>query len=299
MARETANRRKNQTQKKKTGPLPIFAMLLFLGGAAVFWYPAVSNFFAERHQIKVIEKYQEDVANMNAEELKEEWRKAEEYNKSLSDELVHDPFEEGSGSDLPHNYTEVLNLAGDGVMGYLEIPRIAIKLPIYHGTDEEVLEKGVGHIESTSLPIGGEGQHAALTGHRGLPSAELFTRLDEMKEGDFFYIHVLDETLAYKVDQIKTILPTEFSEIQRVQGEDLVTLITCTPYGENTHRLLVRGHRTEYVPEEKEKIEAADFDFDGMDGRLRLMRLVLGGILLLMAVTLLILLCRKPKERRP
>ncbi len=148
---------------------------------------------------------------------------------------------------LPDNYEEVLNISGDGVMGYVEIPKINVYLPIYHGTGEDVLEKGAGHLEMTALPIGGENRHPVISAHRGLPSAELFTRLDEMETGDQFYIHVLDRTLAYEVDQIEVIEPEELSLLQPEEDKDLVTLLTCTPYAVNTHRLLVRGIRIPYT----------------------------------------------------
>lgn len=170
-----------------------------------------------------------------------------DYNENLSGDPVKDPFVRGSGYALPENYDDVLNV--DGVMGYIEIPKIGVKLPIYHGTSEEVLERGAGHIESTALPIGGAYRHSVISGHRGLPSAELFTRLDEMELGDIFFIHVLGQRLAYEVDQITTIEPTELDSIMPIPDRDLVTLLTCTPYGINSHRLLVRGSRTEYVPE--------------------------------------------------
>lgn len=227
---------------------PIAAGLaLFLGGAAVFFYPTVSNYLNQKNQAEVVQNYEQTVAEQDADQLAEEWAKAEEYNENLAGDPVHDPFVPGSGYALPQNYLDVLNV--DGVMGRITIPKIDVDLPIYHGTDAETLEKGVGHMESTSLPIGGEYRHAVLTGHRGLPSAELFTRLDELEPGDQFYIHVLDATLAYEVDQISTVEPDQLDQLVALPGEDYVTLVTCTPYGVNTQRLLVRGTRVPYVPE--------------------------------------------------
>lgn len=247
---------KEISRKEKTKcAAPFLAVLLFLAGAGIFLYPAVSNYFAQRRQLSDIVDYQENVDAKSREELEAEWEKAETYNENLAGDPVKDPFIPGSGYALPQNYMEVLDI--DGIMGYIEIPKISVMLPIFHGTSEEALEKGVGHIESTALPIGGQFRHCVLTGHRGLPSAELFTRLDEMEKGDIFYIHVLDKNLAYEVDQIKTVLPTELGDIQAVPGQDLVTLITCTPYGVNTHRLLVRGSRTEYAPPETDGKDAA------------------------------------------
>lgn len=230
------------------------AVALFFGGAAVFCYPAVSNYLNQKNQAQVVQNYEQAVAGQDEDFLAEEWAKAEEYNENLAGDPVHDPFVPGSGYALPDNYMDVLNL--DGVMGRITIPKIDVDLPIYHGTDAETLEKGVGHIEATSLPIGGEYRHAVLTGHRGLPSAELFTRLDELEQGDRFYIHVLDATLAYRVDQILTVEPQELENLVAEPGQDYVTLVTCTPYGINTHRLLVRGTRVPYVPEEEQTAQA-------------------------------------------
>ncbi|MGI5906910.1 MAG: class C sortase [Candidatus Pararuminococcus gallinarum] len=276
---------------------PVLAAVLFLAGAAIFLYPTVSNYLAEKNQAVVVQDYEQAVQENNAEALEEEWQKAEAYNENLAGDPVKDPFVPGSGYALPENYSEVLNV--DGVMGYVEIPQISVMLPIYHGTTEEVLEKGVGHIESTALPIGGEYRHTVLTGHRGLPSAELFTRLDELEEGDIFLIHVLGETLAYKVDQIKTVLPTELEDIQAVKGMDLATLLTCTPYGINTHRLLVRGQRTEYVPEEvaAQAESTAGLLASRLDVRLQYIGIAL-GLLLLLILVILLLVWRIRKARR-
>lgn len=230
------------------------ALALFVGGAAVFCYPAISNYLNQKNQSRVVQTYEETVAAQDDALLAEEWAKAEEYNENLAGDPVHDPFVPGSGYALPDNYLDVLNI--DGVMGRITIPKIGVNLPIYHGTDAETLEKGVGHIESTSLPIGGAYRHAVLTGHRGLPSAELFTRLDELEPGDQFYLHVLDATLAYQVDQILTVEPQELETLVAEPGQDYVTLVTCTPYGINTHRMLVRGTRVPYVPEAEESTQA-------------------------------------------
>lgn len=230
------------------------ALTLFLGGAAVFCYPAISNYLNQKNQTRVVQHYEQTVTALDDALLAEEWAKAEEYNENLAGDPVHDPFVPGSGYALPDNYLDVLNI--DGVMGRITIPKIGVDLPIYHGTDAETLEKGVGHIESTSLPIGGEYRHAVLTGHRGLPSAELFTRLDELEPGDQFYLHVLDATLAYQVDQILTVEPQELETLVAEPGQDYVTLVTCTPYGINTHRMLVRGTRIPYVPEAEQSTQA-------------------------------------------
>lgn len=243
-------------EKRITDKITLIVSILFiLIGTIIFLYPTVSNYLAEKNQVEIIREYEEMVVQIDENQINEEMQKAKTYNENLSGEPVHDPFVEGSGYALPENYTEVLNLAKDGVMAYIEIPKISVYLPIYHGTSNEVLEKGVGHIQSTSIPIGGISTHSVLTGHTGLPSAELFTRLDELVVGDIFYIHVLNEVLTYKIYETKVILPDEIDELQITSGRDLVTLVTCTPYGVNTHRLLVKAERTEYeeyVTDEKE-----------------------------------------------
>lgn len=242
-------------KKKKNLWVLLASLLIFAVGAGIFLYPAVSNMLAERNQRSVIHSYQAAVDQTDQEQLDAAWQEAEEYNENLAGDPVHDPFVMGSGYVLPDNYEEVLNLNGDGVMGYIEIPKIGVYLPIYHGTSEEVLEEGAGHLEATALPIGGVNRHPVISAHRGLPSAELFTRLDEMEIGDVFYIHVLDRTLAYQVDQIETIVPEDLALLTPEKDKDLVTLLTCTPYAVNTHRLLVRGIR---IPYEEESAENTD-----------------------------------------
>ena len=243
-------------EKRITDKITLIVSILFiLIGTIIFLYPTVSNYLAEKNQVEIIREYEEMVVQIDENQINEEMQKAKTYNENLSGEPVHDPFVAGSGYALPENYKEVLNLSEDGVMAYIEIPKISVYLPIYHGTSNEVLEKGVGHIQSTSIPIGGISTHSVLTGHTGLPSAELFTRLDELDIGDIFYIHVLNEVLTYKIYETKVILPDDIDELQITSGKDLVTLVTCTPYGVNTHRLLVKAERTEYeeyVTDEKE-----------------------------------------------
>ena len=243
-------------EKRITDKITLIVSILFiLIGTIIFLYPTVSNYLAEKNQVEIIREYEEMIVQIDENQINEEMQKAKTYNENLSGEPVHDPFVAGSGYALPENYKEVLNLSEDGVMAYIEIPKISVYLPIYHGTSNEVLEKGVGHIQSTSIPIGGISTHSVLTGHTGLPSAELFTRLDELDIGDIFYIHVLNEVLTYKIYETKVILPDDIDELQITSGKDLITLVTCTPYGVNTHRLLVKAERTEYeeyVTDEKE-----------------------------------------------
>lgn len=235
-----------KVENKTDKILLVIALILILGGCCIFLYPNVSNYFAEKNHVEAIREYERLIEDIDEETINNEWQKAKTYNENLSGEPVHDPFVEGSGYALPENYKEVLNISEDGIMAYIEIPKINVYLPIYHGTSNEVLEKGVGHIESTSVPIGGESTHSVLTGHTGLPSAELFTKLDELTVGDIFYIHVLNEVLTYQIYETKVILPDKIDELQISSGNDFITLVTCTPYGVNSHRLLVKAERTEY-----------------------------------------------------
>lgn len=235
-------------QHSKRFPQTLAGAALVVIGLLIMAYPAISNYLSELHASSVIVDYEQSVAQYAPEVLEHARAEAVEYNENLAGDPVHDPFVPGSGYALPENYEQVLNLAGDGVMGYIEIPAISVQLPIYHGSSEEVLAKGVGHIEQTALPIGEVGRNPVLTAHRGMPQAELFSRLDELKIGDEFYITVLDEVMAYRVDDISVIEPDEMAKLSAHAGHDYVTLATCTPYGVNTHRLLVRGERCPYDP---------------------------------------------------
>lgn len=227
-------------------------ILIFMIGAGIFLYPTIANSLALYQQSSVIYNYDTKLSESRQEEIDEAWSDAVIYNDNLAGDPVHDPFVPNSGYALPDNYLNVLNLSGDGVMGYIKIPQIDVELPIYHGTTDEVLKKGAGHIEGTSLPIGGNFRHSVISGHRGLPSAELFSDLDELSVGDEFYIRVLDKDIAYKIDQIETVDPKDINKyISAEEGKDMVTLMTCTPYGINTHRLLIRGVRTDYVQEDE------------------------------------------------
>ena len=284
-------------KKKKNLWMPLASLLIFAVGAGIFLYPAVSNYLAERNQRKVIRSYRAAVENQDQGTLDAAWAEAEEYNENLAGDPVHDPFVLGSGYVLPDNYQEVLNVNGDGVMGYIEIPKIGVYLPIYHGTSEETLQKGAGHLEATALPVGGLNRHPVISAHRGLPSAELFTRLDEMKIGDIFYIHVLDRTLAYQVDQIETIVPEDLAFLRAEEGKDLVTLLTCTPYAVNTHRLLVRGERIPYEEDaglsETETVVEADHSWF-KEYRLAIFL----GLAALVILILAVLLGRRAVKRR-
>ena len=289
--------REKQRRKHKKKPWILLApLLIFAAGAGIFLYPAISNLLAEKRQEGVIQTYQAKVEKIDEKSMRAVWEEAQKYNENLAGDPVHDPFIVGSGYVLPENYSQVLNLNGDGVMGYVEIPKINVYVPIYHGTDEEVLKKGAGHLEATALPIGGNYTHSVISAHRGLPSAELFTRLDEMEKGDLFYIHVLDEVLAYEVDQIEVIEPQDLEFLTPVEGRDLVTLLTCTPYAVNTHRLLVRGSR---VPYEETQNVNDKIKMDLETNRSWIYIYVLGAILGMILIFILILhLWRKKRKRR-
>ncbi len=236
-------------------------VLLFLVGLSILLYPTVSNMWNTYRDSQLISNYSSSVSSDgNSEKLDSMWKAAEEYNKKIKQESVPDAFSIRDG-ETDEEYESLLNLNGDGMMGYVEIPVIDQSIPIYHYTTEETLEKGAGHLFGSSLPVGGESTHAIISAHRGLPSAKLFTDLNLVEEGDVFYLHVLDQTLAYEVDQILTVLPDETESLGITEGEDYVTLITCTPYAVNTHRLLVRGHRIAY--EEAKEIEKTEEKISG------------------------------------
>lgn len=216
-------------------------VLVFLSGLGLLLYPTVSNLWNSRHTGKVITQYTREVTSLDRENIREMLEQARDYNTKL--------FQEGRGfevSDAENSlYNRLLNTDGNGIMGYVEIPKIRCKLPIYHGTEEESLVNGTGHLEWSSLPVGGESTHSVISGHRGVPSARLFTDIDRLVEGDVFSLHVLGNTLNYEVDQILVVLPEELETLRIEEGKDYCTLVTCTPYGVNTHRLLVRGHRVD------------------------------------------------------
>ena len=241
-------------KKKKGNYITLLLFLILLAGLSLLLYPSVSDYWNSLHQTRAIATYAEEVANLNQDQYDEIWAAAESYNASLTDRgnayLLSDAQKE--------EYQQLLNVSGLGVMGYIEIPSIDCSLPIYHGTEESVLQIAVGHLEWSSLPVGGESTHCVLSGHRGLPSAKLFTNLDKLREGDIFLLRILDEVLTYEVDQILIVEPQEVGALQIVEGQDYCTLVTCTPYGINTHRLLVRGHRIDNVEEAKTVRVTAD-----------------------------------------
>ena len=230
---------------KKKHISTIIIALIFLAGLGFLLYPTVSNLWNRAHQSRAIATYTKQVEKLDDSQNKEMLKAARKYNKSLLKKSDHWKLSKKGKK----KYESLLNVSGTGIMGYIEVPKIDCSLPIYHGTDEGALQIAIGHLEGSSLPVGGKSTHCVLSGHRGLPSARLFTDLDQMEEGDIFVLNVLGRKLAYEVDQIKVVLPDEMSDLEIVQGKDLCTLVTCTPYGINTHRLLVRGHRTKYIEE--------------------------------------------------
>ena len=226
---------------KKSVVSTLMLILVFFLGLSLVLYPSVSDYWNSLHQSRAIATYAEEVSGLDTGRYEQLWAEAVDYNRTLRDRDNAFLLSETQKAA----YDGLLNVGGNGVMGYIEIPTIGVSLPIYHGTDEGVLQIAVGHIEWTSLPVGGESSHCVISGHRGLPSAKLFTNLDKLVVGDTFLFRVLDETLTYEVDQILIVEPQEVSALTIREGEDLCTLVTCTPYGINTHRLLVRGHRVE------------------------------------------------------
>ena len=231
----------------------IILILIFLVGLSVMLYPTVSDYVNQRHQSRALASYDETVNEMSDADYTAYFEAADAYNQRLA--ATPNSFftpEQVSG------YDETLDVSGTGIMGYITIPKISVELPIYHGTDEGVLQVAAGHLEGSSLPVGGAGTHAVISAHRGLPSAKLFTNLDELEVGDRFTITVLNRVLTYEVDQISIVLPTEIDQLLPTEGMDYVTLMTCTPYGINTHRLLVRGKRVETMESQKHIRVAAD-----------------------------------------
>lgn len=225
----------------KTKLMKVGLVLIFTLGLGILLYPIVSNLLMNIFQTTAIKEYNYTVEQMKQDRIEEILSEARIYNEQFKNTIVVDPFSQEAENNKNSEYNEILNI--DGTMGYIEIPKINVNLPIFNGTSEEVLKRGVGHIETTPLPIGGEGNHSVLSAHRGLPSAKLFTDLDKLEVDDVFMIKMLTEILVYKIDQITVVEPTDTQYLQAEDGQDYITLITCTPYAINTHRLLVRGTR--------------------------------------------------------
>lgn len=268
----------------------VILVLVFLAGLGLVMYPTVSDLVNKAHQSVAIDDYEKKISNMTKDDFHKILEDARLYNHTITTNEF--PRNE---SDLEGNdeYKAAVNPSGNGMIGYLKIDSIKLRIPIYHTTKESVLQKAVGHIPTTSLPVGGKGTHAVLTGHRGLPSARLFTDLDKVRTGDIFYIYVLDDILAYKVDLIKTVLPAQVNDLQIVPGKDYVTLVTCTPYGINTHRLIVRGERVPYeeAVEQQKTVEP-------VVGKLPQEQIAVLAVAPVLILLLIIILILKKKKRR-
>ena len=232
----------------------ILLILILLIGLSLMLYPSFADWWNSFHSSRAIASYEEQVANIDDAQYEELWDAARDYNQSL----LHRPNDFLLSDEQQEIYKSLLDIGGNGIMGYIEIPMIDVMLPIYHGTKESVLQIAVGHLDWTSLPVGGAGSHCVLSGHRGLPSARLFTDLDKLKVGDVFMLHVLNEILTYEIDQILIVEPQDTDPLLIEPGKDLCTMITCTPYGINSHRMLVRGHRIESQEEQKDIRITAD-----------------------------------------
>ena len=273
-------------KKKNNNWTTVFLVLLLLAGVSLLLYPSLSDYWNSMHQTRAIASYAETVSQLDTAQYDEMWKAAQDYNRSLAQrETAFALTDEQKAA-----YESLLDVSGLGVMGYIEIPEIDCSLPIYHGTEESVLQVAVGHLEWSNLPVGGEGTHCVLSGHRGLPSAKLFTNLDKLAVGDTFLLRVLDEVLTYEIDQILIVEPEQVDAFGIVPGEDYCTLVTCTPYGINTHRLLVRGHRVENTPEAARMHVTADAtQFDP---------LLVAPVLAIPVLLLLLMILLVPKRRR-
>ena len=273
-------------KKNKGNFITLLLVLILLAGLSLLLYPSVSDYWNSLHQTRAIATYAEEVANLNQDQYDEIWAAAESYNASLTDRdnayLLSDAQKE--------EYERLLNVSGLGIMGYIEIPGIDCSLPIYHGTEESVLQIAVGHLEWSSLPVGGMSTPCVLSGHRGLPSAKLFTNLDKLREGDTFLLRILDEVLTYEVDQILIVEPQETGALKIEEGMDYCTLVTCTPYGINTHRLLVRGLRIDNNPQAKTVHVTAD--------AIQIEPLLVAPIVAIPMLLVLLILLLLPKQPR-
>lgn len=279
--------KKKEKNKKKINIANLLLISVFFVGLCVVLYPTISDFFNEFHASRAIINYEEAVSEMSDEEYNQILTEAEEYN----DTLEGGDFVNGDVEDS--TYESLLNIGGDGIMGYIEIQKLGVDLPIYHGTSESILQNSVGHLEGSSLPIGGKGTHAVLTGHRGLPTAKLFTDLDQLQEGDTFQIFILNEVLTYEIDKISIVEPEDVSELMPVKGKDYVTLVTCTPYAVNTHRLLVRGVRIA-TPYSSERVAADAIMIDPI----LVAPIVAVPLLLILLITLLVSTRSKKRKQK-
>ena len=287
--------------------LAIFGIILiFVAGIGVMSYPLVSSVINNIDSRNHVEEYTKTTKQMSSEETLEIFRQAEEYNHSLTNNvIITDPFDEKAYKKIGANYEKVLNVDGNGLIGYIDIPKINVYLPIYHGTTDKILAKGAGHLQNTSLPVGGESTHSVISAHTAYPGETFFDYLTDMQEGDEFYVHVLDRVLKYEVDSIKVVLPEETDYLRVIRGEDHVTLLTCTPYSINTHRLLVRGKRVAYDDSKYITTGASAASFGG-DGIFFLgykipypvAALIVVGFVALVVIIVIISLRRSKKKKR-
>ena len=265
----------------------ILLILVFLVGLSLLLYPTISNYWNSLHQSRAIAGYVDEVRNLTKEKCDRLWVQAEEYNRKVS--ILGNRWQ--ISADEREEYYKQLDVSGNGIMGYIEIQDIGVSLPVYHGTEDSVLQIAIGHLEGTSLPSGGSSSHCVLSGHRGLPSATLFTDLDKLVPGDIFTLNVLDRTLTYEIYEILTVLPHEVNNLRIEPGEDLCTLVTCTPYGVNTHRLLLKAHRIENIEQEKAIRVTAD--------AMQIEPIVVAPMLAIpMLMVLFIVLIAQPKKKK-
>lgn len=280
--------KESPTMKRKANHITtIVLVLILLVGLSLLLYPSVSDYWNSFHSSRAISAYAEDVANLDEAQYEEMWSAARAYNRALAERSTNFALSYAQKEE----YEKLLDISGVGIMGYLEIPELNMSLPIYHGTEESVLQIAAGHLEWSSLPVGGESSHCVISGHRGLPSAKLFTDLDKLQEGDVFVLRVLDEVLTYEVDQIRVVEPSQVSDLEIVEGSDLCTLVTCTPYGINTHRLLVRGHRIENIQESQTIRVTSD--------AMQIEPLIVAPIVATPVLLLLLVLLLLPKRKDP
>lgn len=287
--------------------LAIFGIILiFVAGIGVMSYPLVSSVINNIDSRNHVEEYTKTTKQMSSEETLEMFKRAEEYNHSLTNNvIITDPFDEKAYKKIGANYEKALNVDGNGLIGYIDIPKINVYLPIYHGTTDKILAKGAGHLQNTSLPVGGESTHSVISAHTAYPGETFFDYLTDMQEGDEFYVHVLDRVLKYEVDIIKVVLPEETDDLRVIRGEDHVTLLTCTPYSINTHRLLVRGKRVAYDDSKYITTGASAASFGG-DGIFFLgykipypvAALIVVGFVALVVIIVIISLRRSKKKKR-
>ena len=276
-------------KKNKNRITTLLLALVFLAGLSLLLYPTVSDYWNSFHASRAVAAYAQEVADLNGEEYDRLLAAARDYNARVAQRSDTFALTEEEAAE----YQSLLNMDGTGIMGYIEIPNIKLSLPIYHGTEESVLQIAVGHLDWSALPVGGEGTHCVLSGHRGLPSAKLFTNLVQLREGDTFTLRVLDEVLCYEVDQIRIVEPQDTAALLPEPGQDLCTLVTCTPYGVNTHRLLVRGHRIEN-PDSADAIRVTS---DAMQIEPILVAPAVGVPLVLLAVAVLLLSDRRRRRK--